>query len=191
MSKQSIKGVFIVLSGPSGVGKTLFLEKTLKEYSQFKSTVTYTTRPLRMQEKEGDHYYFIDSKKFQKMRHEGQFAEFANVHKEWYGTSYDEISRIWGSKKSIVKDLDVQGAKSIKKIYPHAITVFIYPPNMEELKKRLAKRGFNDINNLKERLASAEKEMAEGRIYDFKIINDDFEEAWKEFKKIIEKSQNL
>ncbi len=191
LNKINIQGPFIILSGPSGVGKTLFLERTLKEYPHFENTVTYTTRSPRNQEKPGNHYHFIDLKEFKKLDAEGRFMETAKVHNEWYGTPYDEVYRIWKNKKSVIKDLDVQGAKSIKKIYPHAITIFIYPPNMEELKKRLINRGFKGVNDLEERFTSAEREMAEGRIYDFKIINDVFEEAWEEFKKIIDKSKIL
>ena len=191
MNKIDIQGSFIILSGPSGVGKTLFLQRALKEYPQFKSTVTYTTRPPRDLEESGNHYHFVSLKEFTKNHEEGRFAEIAKVHNQYYGTAYEEIYRIWKDKKIIIKDLDIQGAKSIKKIYPNAITVFIYPPNIEELKNRLIKRGLSDTNNLEERLSSSENEMAEGRNYDFKIVNDDFEEAWKEFKKIIEQSKVL
>ena len=181
----------MVLSGPSGVGKTLFVKRALKEYPQFKNTVTYTTRAPREGEKPGEHYYFVDSKQFEKFIKEGKFVEFAEVHGELYGTSHDEVCRIWKEKKTIIKDLDIQGAESIKKSYPQSLTLFIYPPNMEVLKERLEKRGVQDTNNLEKRLVSARKEIAKGRLYDFKIVNDNFEEAWQEFKKIIEKSNVL
>lgn len=184
-------GVFIVLSGPSGVGKTAFLEKILKEYPQFQNTVTYTTRVSRAGEKHGDIYYFVNLEQFNKMRDAGQFAEHAEVHKKWYATSYNEIHKLWKAGKAIIKDLDIQGAKSIKKRYPQAVTIFIYPPNIDTLKKRILKRGLKDINNLEERLLTAQQEMAEGHSYDFKIINDDFDQAWQELKKIIEKAKDL
>jgi len=182
------EGHFIILSGPSGVGKTLFLNKTLKSYPQFENTITYTTRTPRQNEKNGEYYYFISDQEFQKRLKEGQFAESAKVHSYWYGTAYEEIYRVWNRNKSIIKDLDIQGAKSIKSIYPKAITVFLYPPDMEILTQRLRQRGIKDINNLKQRLGVAAQEIAEGQSYDFKIVNDNFEPAWQEFKKIIEKS---
>lgn len=187
MQSDLKQGFFMVFSGPSGVGKTAFLQKVLQEYPQFKNTVTYTTRLPRKDEKHGEIYYFISPEEFESKKKRGDFAEQALVHKKWYATSYDEIHKLWSSKKHIIKDLDIQGAQSIKKIYPQALTVFIYPPNIYELKKRILKRGLKDINNLDERMLIAQKEMAEGKNYDYQIVNDDFKQAWQEIKDIIKK----
>lgn len=183
---NKFKKLFIILSGPSGCGKTFFLEKILKAYPQFTNTITYTTRPPRKQEKEGQFYYFISNAKFDQMNQDRFFVEWAQVHGERYATAYNEIEKAWEACH-IVKDLDIQGAKTIKETYSDQVkTIFIYPPSIEELKQRMRKRG-QDEKSIEKRLASAEAEMAEGRNYDFKVINDDPEKAWVEIKKIIEK----
>ena len=182
------KGSFIVISGPSGVGKTVFLEKILKEYPQCDNTVTYTTRPPREDEKDGEIYHFIDLKTFNEMRDSGEFIESANVHGQWYATAHKEVQKLWDQKKTIVKDLDIQGAQSIKSWHPKAVTIFIHPPSIDELKKRILKRGKKNINNIEKRLQRAQEEIAKARQYDHQIMNDDFERAWQELKKIIEKA---
>ncbi len=204
MAKKEI----IVVSGPSGAGKTLFIEKTLELYPQFQNTVSYTTRPPRKGEtapppageplsagpagartgkalRGGKFYYFVSSEEFDGLEKQGRLVERAWVHGHRYGTAFHELERLWGAGKSIIKDLDIQGARSIKKAFPQAVTVFIYPPSIDELKSRLIKRGTEGEKALRQRLSAAEREMAEGRWFDFKITNDVFKEAWSEFQRIL------
>lgn len=178
-------GPFVIVSGPSGVGKTLFINKSLERMPQFSNIVSWTTRPPRKGEKEGEFYYFTTKDKFEKMRDQGEFLEWAKVHNEFYGTSKKEVEKLWGQGRAIIKDLNVQGHSSIKKVFPHIVSVFIYPPSIKELEKRILKRGAETKEKLKERLAIATQEMAQGRSYDFKIVNDSFETAWQEFEKIL------
>ena len=185
------KGVFIIVSGPSGVGKTLFIEKSLKTFPQLSNTISFTTRKIRSGEKEGDFYYFISREEFEAKKEKKELLEWAVVHKELYATSIKEVERLWENKKAIIKDVDYQGFFSIKKIYPHSVGVFIYPPSIQELKNRILKRGNIEEEQLNERLVKAKKEIAEGRNYDFKIVNDDFETAWLEFKDILSHQLNL
>ena len=121
-----------------------------------------------------------------KKKQNKELLEWALVHDEFYATSKQEVERLWKAKRAIIKDIDIQGFRSIKKIYPHSIGIFIYPPSIDELKKRLLKREQIPEEKLKLRLDTAVKEIAEASIYDYKIINDDFNLAWTEFKKLLE-----
>ena len=183
------KKTFIIVSGPSGAGKTRFVQKSLKSFPQLSNTISFTTRPPRPGEKEGEFYYFISREEFERKKEQKELVEWALVHKEFYATSKKEVERLWKNSKAIIKDLDYQGFYSIKKIYPHCKGIFIYPPSISELKKRILKRGDLEEKQLKERLVKAGEEMAQGRNYDFQIINDNFETAWLEFKNIL--SQQL
>ena len=180
------KGI-LLLSGPSGAGKTSLLETALKHKPFLSKTVTFTTRPPRKGERSGDSYFFISRERFLKLRSAGAFLEWAEIHKELYATAFQEICRIWESGKSVIKDVDTQGGRNIKKILPQAVTVFIYPPSLAELKKRLILRGEGG-EVLKIRLQAAEKEIAEGAGYDCQIVNENLKTAWRELKKIIEKT---
>ena len=181
----SKKGPFIIISGPSGVGKTLFIQNSLKNFPILSNTISWTTRQPRPGEKEGEFYHFITQEEFEKKKEQQELLEWAVVHKEFYATSKKEVERLWKNNKAIIKDVDYQGFHSIKKIYPHSVGIFIYPPSLNELKNRILKRGSIEEEQLKVRLVKAGEEMAQGRKYDFKIINDCFEIAWKEFKNIL------
>ncbi len=185
---MSLKGPFVIVSGPSGAGKTSFIQKSLEEWPQFSNTVSWTTRRPRKGEKEGAFYRFITKKQFEKLKSSGELLEWARVHNDFYATSKKEIERLWRKGQAIIKDIDVQGCRSIKKIFPHSVSVFIYPPSIHELKKRMLKRDPSLKEGVEQRLASAAAEMAQGRKYDFKIVNDSFEEAWGEFQKILAQS---
>ena len=184
---MSIKsGPFIIVSGPSGVGKTSFVTSSLKEFPQLCNTISFTTRKTRPGEKDGDFYYFISRQEFEKKKKQSELLEWAVIHKELYATSKQEVNRLWNLNKGIIKDIDFQGFYAIKKIYPHSLGIFIYPPSMNELKNRILKRGSISESQLENRLATAKKEMAQSQDYDFKIVNDSFNTAWQEFKQLIQ-----
>ena len=111
------KGPFIVVSGPSGVGKTLFVEKSLKQFPLLSNTISFTTRKARSGEKEGGFYYFISREEFEEKKEKKELLEWAVVHKELYATSKKEVERLWKINKGIIKDVDYQGFYSIKKVY--------------------------------------------------------------------------
>lgn len=182
-----LKGGMVILSGPSGVGKTSLVEEALKKFPQLEKTITYTTRSPRKTKETGDPYYFVSSSEFQSLKAKGAFLEWAEVYNEFYATAFKEVCRVWEAGKAIIKDVDTQGGRNIKRIFPHAVTVFIYPPSLHELKQRLLKRGVEKTSSLELRLKSAEQEVAAGAEYDYKIVNEDFRKTWFELKKIIEK----
>lgn len=183
----SLKGGIFILSGPSGVGKTSLLEMALEKKPRLAKTITYTTRPPRKSQETGNPYYFVNHAQFHSLKEQGAFLEWAEIYNEFYATAWEEVCRVWESGKFIIKDVDIQGGGNIKRIFPQAVTVFIYPPSLCALKKRLFKRGMEKDLALKQRLLAAEREMAEGAKYDCKIVNEDLKKTWVELKKIIEK----
>lgn len=188
----ALKGGFFILSGPSGVGKTSLVEKALtKCHHHLDKTITYTTRTSRDTTETGNTYHFVSRDKFQQLKEQGAFLEWAEVYNEFYATAFKEVCRVWQAGKTIIKDVDTQGGKNIKKLFPQSVSVFVYPPSIDALKKRLIKRGLSDSSVLEHRLRGAESELAEGIYYDYKIVNEDFKNAWLALKKIIEKHLNL
>ena len=184
------EGLFIVLSGPSGVGKSSLVDRALREYPDFQKPVSYTTRSPRRGEEDGSSYYFLKPEKFRELQKKRAFVEWAEVYGELYGTSFKEVRKIWAQGKILIKDLDIQGMQSVKKAFSRVITVFIAPPSIDVLKERLLKRG-QEEDSLSHRLSQAKEEMVWRDRCDFSLINGDFESAWSHLKKIIEKAKNL
>jgi len=179
------QGILFVLSGPSGVGKGTVLEKLFEEYDDVKYSVSVTTRELRQGEVNGENYFFLSEKEFFKMRDGNRFIESAKVHNHYYGTPKNEVERSLRNGEDIILEIDIQGAKQVKKLYPEAIFIFLMPPSLGELKNRLEKRGSEDKYNQSIRLKNAEDELKEKNIYDYKIINDNLSETVKKLKDII------
>ena len=186
-SEKSSKAKMIIVAAPSGAGKSSFVEKLASEDSRLHDVITYTTRPMRHHESQGKPYFFISYEEFTKKRSEGFFIEWAQVHTNLYGTSYEQINLAWAKDKVVIMDIDIQGVATFKAKYPEAKTVFILPPSIEELKRRVIKRDGAPPPDLDVRMANAEKEMAKAHEFDVRIVNDDFERSFAEFKKIVEK----
>lgn len=179
----------IVLIGPSAVGKSSFLDRALQDKLGLCDIVTYTSRSMRPGEVNGVHYHFVNQNEFENLKSKDFFVEWALVHGNYYGTPKDQIQEAWQKGQTVIMDIDVQGAQSIKRLYPQAVSIFLMPPSVDELRQRLEKRG--PAEDLDLRLANAQREMALADQFDHVIINDDFEVAYKEFRKIVEKaSQN-
>ncbi len=185
-SEKSSKAKMIIVAAPSGAGKSSFVEKLAAEDVRLHDVITYTTRPMRHHESQGRPYFFISHEEFVKKRSEGFFIEWAQVHTNLYGTSYEQINLAWARDKVVIMDIDIQGVATFKAKYPDAKTVFILPPSIEELKRRVIKRDGAPPPDLDVRMANAEKEMAKAHEFDVRIINDDFERSFAEFKKIVE-----
>lgn len=181
-----MKTRMIIVAAPSGAGKSSFVEKLANEDSRFYDVVTYTTRPMRHHESEGKPYYFISSEDFQRKIKENFFVEWAQVHSNFYGTSVTQIEQAWARGQVVIMDIDIQGVETYKSKYPDAKTVFILPPSIEELRRRVIKRDGKAPVDLDLRMENAQKEMVKAHLFDIQIVNDDFQRSFAEFKKTVE-----
>ena len=173
-----------VVSGASGTGKTTLCRDLERELGLFFS-VSATTRPPRVGEVEGRDYRFISREEFDKMVAEGRFLEWASVHGQFYGTPRDPIEASLREGRDVLLDLDTQGALNLKKIEPKAVLVFIKPPSLQELRKRLESRATDSPETIARRIARAEHEIEESVHYDHVVVNRDLEAAKQELKAII------
>jgi guanylate kinase len=184
-SKHSGTNMIIVVA-PSGAGKSSFVEKICRENQQLVDTVTYTTRSPRAGETPGHPYHFISQDKFKQLLNENFFVEWAKVHTNLYGTPLHQLEDAWKVGKCIIMDVDVQGAETFKGKYPSAKTIFILPPSIDELRRRIVKRDGRVPDDLEVRMNNAEKEMARAHLFDYQVVNDIFEKSYAQFKKIVE-----
>ena len=184
-----MEGSMIILSSPSGAGKTTLVKKIVKN-KNFTVSVSHTTRKPRVKEKNGVDYYFVKKKEFKNLIKKRKFLEFAKVFKNYYGSSKDHITKKLSKKKKIVFDIDWQGTRQIKnnKSRFKLLTIFILPPSKNELLKRLIKRE-KKLKLAKERLKQFKKDLVHWKEYDFVVINDDLEKCYKKIMKFIK--QNL
>jgi guanylate kinase len=171
------KGLYLVVSAPSGTGKTTICKEILKMYPNIKYSVSYTTRPPRPGEVDGKDYHFVSQGNFQKRIAEGGFAEWSENFGYLYGTSMDAMKNIMQQGFDLMLDIEPNGAKEIKKNYPGGAFIFIMPPSMDELKKRLIGRGFENDENLRIRINEATDMMKEYYWYDYVIFNDNLSDA--------------
>jgi guanylate kinase len=177
----------IIVAAPSGAGKSSFVEKISAEDPRLHDIITYTTRPMRHHESQGKPYFFISKEEFLKKQAEDFFIEWAQVHTNLYGTSYEQVNLAWARDKVVIMDIDIQGVETFKSKFPDAKTIFILPPSIEELRRRVIKRDGAPPPDLDIRMNNAEKEMAKAPEFDIQIVNDDFEKSYQEFKKTVEK----
>jgi guanylate kinase len=175
-----------VISAPSGAGKTTVCHRVLESIPYLAYSISHTTRPPRYGEKDGVDYFFVSEDEFLRMRERGDFLEWALVHNNYYGTAKRQISDCLGSGKDILLDIDVQGARQVRDQLSEAILIFILPPSWEVLEERLGKRQSDDEDALKLRMANARNEVRAVREYDYIIINDDLDEAVRNFKAIVQ-----
>ena len=183
--KQKRAGIVFVISAPSGAGKSTLCRELLRRFKDIKLSVSYTTRPPRKGEINDVHYTFISRKKFKDMIAGGKFAEWAMVHGNLYGTSVDRLKKLSKEGLDILLDIDVQGAKQVKNSYKNAVYIFILPPSMEILKRRLMKRKSEPKEAVALRLERAKDEILSYKEYDYVIINDKIDNAYREFESII------
>ncbi len=188
MSQSNVKTTprIIVVAAPSGAGKSSFVEKITAENDKLHDLVTYTTRSMRAGESQGKPYFFISHDEFIKRRDNGFFIESAQVHTNHYGASYEQLELAWSQNKVVIMDIDIQGVKTFKAKFPDTKTVFILPPSIDELRRRVIKRDGGAPADLEVRMSNAEKEMAEAHWFDVRVVNDDFARSFTEFKKIVE-----
>lgn len=179
----------VVISGPSGVGKGTLISMLMKEFpSMFGFSVSHTTRAPRCMEKDGVHYHFTERSIMEKEIKDGKFLEYASVHGNLYGTSIEAVEVVTDAGKRCILDIDVQGARSVKASSLEAIFIFICPPSMEELEKRLRSRGTETEEQILKRLRNAKTEMEQGHssgIFDHILYNDNLDECYESLKKLL------
>ncbi len=183
------KGKVVVVSGPSGVGKSTICKEVVNRLNNVHLSVSVTTRPKGESEVDGQDYWFISEQQFQQRVNEGSLLEYADVFGHLYGTPKDKVEEALQANETIILEIDVQGAKQVKVIYPAAVMIFILPPSQRKLAERMNLRGREDTEAAEERLNGASTEIAAAwQYYENMVINDDLEQAVKEVVQIIKQS---
>lgn len=178
-------GIPIVISAASGTGKTSLCKKLLGSLSHVARSISFTTRPPRGDEVDGNDYHFVDDATFQQMIREDAFFEWARVFDRHYGTGIQAVRDQLAGGVDVLLDIDVQGGAQVKERMPDALTIFLLPPSMDELRRRLVNRGTDAPEAIERRLAEARHEIAQGQGYDYLIVNDDFEQAAADLRAIV------
>lgn len=180
-------GKILVFSAPSGSGKSTLVNHLMSLGMPLGFSISATSRQPRGNEQHGVEYYFLSEEDFRKKIANNEFVEYEEVYGgSLYGTLKSEIDRIWGEGKVILFDIDVVGGLNIKKIFgDQALTIFIQPPSIEELRKRLIGRGTDSMERIEMRLAKAEKELGFSSQFDCIVINEDLEQAKKDIEKVV------
>ena len=175
----------VVVSAPSGAGKTTIVARVLQELAGIRFSVSHTTRPPRSDEKNGVDYHYVDRAAFTRLRDENRLLEWAEVHGNLYGTARSELDTARAEGKDVLLDLDVQGAALVRERVPEAVTVFILPPSYAALEQRLRGRGQDDVATIERRLAAAGREIAVFADFDYALVNDDFDKCVEGLTSII------
>ena len=185
------RGTIIILSSPSGAGKTT-LVKLLSEKKDFFVSVSHTTRTPRLNEKEGIDYFFIDKEGFQKLIEENEFLEFAKVFGNYYGTSKKNIIKKLNEGQNVIFDIDWQGTEQIikKELDFNVVTIFILPPSKKVLKERLSNRDMKDKLIVEERMKQFDKDILHWKNYNYVVINDDLKNCFKKIENILDSELN-
>lgn len=185
-STQSGKADLVIVSAPSGGGKTTLCHLLLKDFPKLVLSVSTTTRKPRGQEMNGKEYFFVDRSEFENKIKAGDFAEWAEVHGNLYGTSKATLDRAIESGKAVLLDIDVKGAMSLKRAYPgRTVTIFVTPPSLAELEKRLRARKTDSEETILRRIKHAEAEMKAAKDFDHVIVNHVLEDCYQELNSIV------
>jgi len=182
------KGMLIVISGPSGVGKGTICKELVKYFDAWFS-VSVTTREKRDKEEEGKDYFYVTKEEFEEKIKDNEFLEYAIYNNNYYGTLKSKINEQLNNKVDVFVEIEINGAKNIKKIYKDSILIYILPPSLEELELRLRGRKTEDEETIRKRMNITKEELKEIDIYDYVVINDDLEKTIEKIKNIIEKEQ--
>jgi guanylate kinase len=188
-SKAKRHGKLFVITAPSGAGKTSLIEAVMRDDPTLKISVSYTTRPPRPGERDGVDYHFIDRERFAAMQGRGEFLESAEVHGNHYGTSRQVILDAVAAGEDLILEIDWQGAQQVRRLYPDCVGIFILPPSVEELERRMRLRGKDSEAVIRHRLQNAREELAHAGEFEYAIINKDFETARQELAAILRKER--
>jgi guanylate kinase len=183
------RGRLFVITAPSGAGKSSLIKALLKSDPALGLSISYTTRPPRPGEKNGREYHFVDDKAFLAMRERGDFLESAEVHGNRYGTSKNVIQQALAHGQDLLLEIDWQGARQVRRLYPDCVGIFILPPSVEELERRMRARGQDSEEVIRRRVENAREELAHSGEFNYAIINKDFDTARGELAGIIRKER--
>jgi guanylate kinase len=164
--------LLVVVSGPSGVGKSTIVAQVARAHPQVVPIITATTRPRRPEETDNVHYHFLSLDEFEKLRSQGGLLESAQVHDNWYGTPVQQVRGILAAGRDAILTIDPQGARSVRDLIPDALLIFVMPPSIEDLDERLTARGSESAESLELRRRNAEIEMETSTDYDYVIVNE-------------------
>jgi len=179
-------GLLLVLSAPSGTGKTTLARQLLTELPDAIFSISVTTRQPRGREKDGVDYHFVDVASFQGRIERGDFVEWAEVYGHFYGSSQAVVDEARAKRGVAIFDIDVQGGLAIKRKNPDTVRVFVVPPSLEELERRLRERGTDAEDTIRRRMLAARSEIERGvASYDYIIVNDDFERAYRDLRSVV------
>jgi len=170
-------GLLFVITAPSGAGKTSLIEALMKKDARLKLSISYTTRPPRRGEASGREYHFVDERAFLAMLQAGEFLESAEVHGYRYGTSQKIVRELLAGGEDLILEIDWQGARQVRRLIPECIGIFILPPSVAELERRMRARAQDSEAVIARRMASAREELAHAPEFEYAIINKDFDEA--------------
>ena len=184
-----MSGKLFVITAPSGAGKTSLIDAIMRDDETLKVSVSYTTRAPRKGEKNGVDYHFVDDAKFLQMKAHGDFLEDAEVHGNRYGTSKKVITDALARGEDLILEIDWQGARQVRAIYPQCVGIFILPPSVEELERRMRSRGQDAEAVIRRRVEAAREELTHAGEFKYAIINKDFETAKHELAEIIRKER--
>lgn len=184
--KENFDGRLIVISAPSGAGKTTICHKLIERLNRAVYSISVTSRPPRTGEVHMKDYFFEDEETFMEMVEDGKLIEWAKVYGHYYGTSREFVKKNLNEGNIIVLDIDVKGALQIKEMFPDSISIFIMPPSMDELKKRLTNRNQDTEKEINKRLQNAKDEMKSAPKYDYTVVNNNIDNAVSKIMEVIQ-----
>lgn len=179
------EGLLFIISAPSGAGKTTLCKEVIDIFRNLRHSVSYTTRQPRPGEVHGRDYFFVSSDEFRRMVEAGEFAEWAEVHGNLYGTAIKTLEEYRSNGIDVILDIDCQGARQLKERYHGGVFIFILPPSFMELRRRLDNRNSDSVAVIERRIECAAAEIKESRWYDYIIVNDVFSKAVEELKSVL------
>jgi len=179
------KGRLFVITAPSGAGKTSLIDALVRADASLKLSISYTTRAPRPGEKGGVDYHFVDEAAFAGMQGRGEFLESAEVHGYRYGTSKKVITEALARGEDLILEIDWQGARQVRAVYPGGVGIFILPPSIEELRKRLESRGKDSRETIERRMASAREDISHVLEFEYIIVNESFDEALADLESVV------